>query len=164
MTTKEYNLSVQQWSDNLYRFACMNLRDRDEANDIVQLSFETLWKERDKVPYEKSKSFLFTVAYRRCMDVHRQQKIKTENLELVNPTLSIYRDQNYEWKEYLNKALEILDERSKNLILLKDLEGYRYEEIAELTDLSLEQVKVYLHRARKKLKNYLSPYLENTVS
>ena len=55
----------------------------------------------------------------------------------------------------LERALARLDEQSRALVLLKDYEGYSYDEIAEITDLSESQVKVYLHRARKTLKEYL---------
>jgi len=51
-----------------------------------------------------------------------------------------------------------MDQVQKMLIMLKDYEGYRYEEIAEITGLSLVQVKVYLHRARKALKQVLEKY------
>jgi RNA polymerase sigma-70 factor (ECF subfamily) len=55
----------------------------------------------------------------------------------------------------LNEALYRLSETQRSLVLLKDYEGYSYEEIAVITSLSISQVKVYLHRARIQLKNYL---------
>jgi RNA polymerase sigma-70 factor (ECF subfamily) len=58
-------------------------------------------------------------------------------------------------KKTLDRALERLDEQARALVLLKDYEGYRYEEIAQITGLTETQVKVYLHRARKTLKEYL---------
>ena len=58
-------------------------------------------------------------------------------------------------KKVLNDALNRLNETQRSLVLLKDYEGYSYEEISEITSLSQSQVKVYLHRARIQLKNYL---------
>ena len=55
----------------------------------------------------------------------------------------------------LERALAQLDEKARALVLLKDYEGYSYEEIGRITDLSDSQGKVYLHRARKVLKDYL---------
>ncbi len=55
----------------------------------------------------------------------------------------------------LNEALNRLGETQRSLVLLKDYEGYSYDEIAQITSLSISQVKVYLHRARIQLKNYL---------
>jgi RNA polymerase sigma-70 factor (ECF subfamily) len=58
-------------------------------------------------------------------------------------------------KKILDRALAQLDEQARALVLLKDYEGYRYDEIAQITGLTDSQVKVYLHRARKILKEYL---------
>jgi RNA polymerase sigma-70 factor (ECF subfamily) len=58
-------------------------------------------------------------------------------------------------KDILNEALERLPEIQRSLVMLKDYEGYSYEEIGQITGLSGSQVKVYLHRARLQLKQYL---------
>jgi RNA polymerase sigma factor (sigma-70 family) len=58
-------------------------------------------------------------------------------------------------KEVLEKALSRLNDRQRSLVLLKDYEGYSYEEIAEITGLNIAQVKVTLHRARLILKEWL---------
>jgi RNA polymerase sigma-70 factor (ECF subfamily) len=154
MTTPEYNLCVREQADSLYRFVCKSLGNMEEAKDIVQQAFLVLWEQKKKVPKAKAKSFLFTVAYRRSMDWHRQKRpengylMATENRFTENkppPDL----------KNILQRALSLLGYQARNLVLLKDYEGYSYEEIAELTALTPVQVKVYLHRARKTLRNYL---------
>jgi len=153
MTTAEYNQCVQEWADALFRFACKSIGNEDDAKDVVQQSFVTLWEKRDEVEILKSKSFLFTVAYRRCMDIHRSRdKIRDDTMLQEAP---VYPLQGYDLKKILDRALNTLDKQSRNLVLLKDYEGYNYEEIAVLTGLNLTQVKVYLHRARKSLKTYL---------
>ena len=58
-------------------------------------------------------------------------------------------------KKALQDALNRLNEVQKSLVMLKDYEGYSYEEIAKITGLNEGQVKVYLHRARLALRNYL---------
>ena len=58
-------------------------------------------------------------------------------------------------KKVLEKALSTLSETQRSLVVLKDYEGYSYEEIGQITGLSSSQVKVYLHRARIQLKNFL---------
>jgi RNA polymerase sigma-70 factor (ECF subfamily) len=55
----------------------------------------------------------------------------------------------------LNVALDRLNETQRSLVMLKDYEGYNYEEIGKITGLNESQVKVYLHRARIILRNYL---------
>lgn len=153
MTANEFNSAVDEWADKLFRFALKSIGDSHDAKDIVQLSFETLWIHISEVPLEKCKSYLFTVAYRKCMDIHRMRK-RTQFVPDIPEAIS---DPDYkkENREYIDIALLSLDEQSKTLILLKDYEGYNYDEICKITLLSLAQVKVYLHRARKNLKNYL---------
>ena len=58
-------------------------------------------------------------------------------------------------KRILNEALGQLNEIQRSLVLLKDYEGYNYEEIGEITGLNASQVKVYLHRARLQLKAFI---------
>lgn len=152
MDRTEYNKIVVDWADALYRFVLKSVGNEADAEDVVQTSFETLWNNRDKVPPDKGKSYLFTVAYRRCMDKHRRDQI-TSHPESI-PEQS-YNHTNYEWKELLQKALGQLDVQSRQLVLLKDLEGYKYDEIAEICKLSTDQVRVYLHRARKKMKDFI---------
>jgi RNA polymerase sigma-70 factor (ECF subfamily) len=61
----------------------------------------------------------------------------------------------FETREIIDKCLAILPPVQKSIILLRDLEGYNYKEIGEILTLSESQVKVYLFRARKKLKKHL---------
>ena len=65
------------------------------------------------------------------------------------------REHQHNVKKILNEALYKLSETQRSLVLLKDYEGYAYDEIAAITSLSISQVKVYLHRARIQLKSYL---------
>jgi RNA polymerase sigma-70 factor (ECF subfamily) len=65
-------------------------------------------------------------------------------------------------KKILEEALSRLSETQRSLVLLKDYEGYSYDEIGKITGLSESQVKVYLHRARVQLKDYLVK-IENVI-
>lgn len=155
MTTSEYNQCVRELADGLYRFAWKSIGDAEEAKDMVQQAFTVLWEKREEVPPDKGKSFLFTVAYRKCMDVHRARGRTIGAEYLPDHALTETPKNNNELKKILQQALATLDQQSRNLVLLKDYEGYSYEEIAKVTALNTTQVKVYLHRARKSLKQYL---------
>lgn len=151
MTAQQYNDSVQQLSDALFRFAVKCTGQATDADDVVQASFEVLWQKRDDVEVSKAKAFLFQVAYRQSIDIFRK-KSKTRFIDVPEET---YSPVNPDLKKVLDRALATLDERSRALVLLKDYEGYSYEEIGQITDLNESQVKVYLFRARKSLKEYL---------
>ena len=151
MEVKEYNICVHNLSDALFRFAVKCTGNRDDADDVVQNSFEVLWQKRKEVPEAKAKAFLFQVAYRNSVD-HYRKKSRISRNEAPDQG---YTQVNSSLKKTLDTALALLDEQARALVLLKDYEGYRYDEIAKITDLSEAQVKVYLHRARKVLKDYL---------
>ena len=154
MTEKEYNECVSLYADNVYRFIVKNLRSEEDAKDVVQSSFEKLWINREKVDNERSKAYLFTVAYRQMIDLIRKNK-KLVLQDDISRSVITTREPQPQVQKILNEALYRLSETQRSLVLLKDYEGYSYEEIAVITSLSLSQVKVYLHRARLALKNYL---------
>jgi RNA polymerase sigma factor (sigma-70 family) len=153
MEHKEYNICVAQLADSLFRFACKCTGNRHDAHDVVQSCFEVLWQKRASVSADKAKAFLFQVAYRQSVDIYRKQgRICYPD---AAPDAGSYDMGGHDLKQQIDRALSRLDEQSRALVLLKDYEGYRYEEIAQITGLSVTQVKVYLHRTRKTLKEYL---------
>ncbi len=153
MELNDYNLCVHQWADSLFRFARKCLGHEEDARDVVQGSFEVLWQKRKSIEPGKAKAFLFQVAYRQAIDVYRKKGRITYKDELVHT--GSMEPGNPDLKRVLERALEQLEEQARALVLLKDYEGYSYEEIGRITGLSEAQVKVYLHRARKILKDYL---------
>jgi RNA polymerase sigma factor (sigma-70 family) len=154
MTEKDYNECVTIYADKVYRFIVKNLRNEEDARDVVQTAFEKLWRNRNEVNAEKSKSYLFTIAYHQMIDHLRKTK-KIQLKEQFNEESKIYTRQGENVKKILEEALMRLNETQRSLVMLKDYEGYSYDEIGEITGLNQSQVKVYLHRARLQLKNYL---------
>jgi RNA polymerase sigma factor (sigma-70 family) len=155
MTDQDFNNCVDNYSDGVYRFIVKNIGHEADAQDIVQTAFEKLWINRLKVEPEKVKSYLFTVAYNQMIDHIRKDKkdITTDNFEEVNKQTSY--QSSSELKQILLRAINELNPTQKSLVLLKDYEGYSYQEIGEIMGLSESQVKVYLHRARLILKGKL---------
>ena len=154
MTEREYNECVHQYADNVFRFIVKNLRHEEDAKDVVQSAFEKLWRNRDAVETGKSKSYLFTVAYNQMIDHLRKAK-RIHLQETFSAEVKVQQQPVHNMKKALQEALNRLNEVQKSLVMLKDYEGYSYEEIAKITGLNEGQVKVYLHRARLALRNYL---------
>ena len=154
MTEREYNECVKTFSDNVYRFILKNLRHEDDARDIVQSAFEKMWRNKDEVQYATSKSYLFTIAYHQMIDhIRKVKRIQLKGDFNENEKVQDKPFNNV--KKVLERALATLNDLQRSLVLLKDYEGYSYQEIGEITSLSESQVKVYLHRARIQLKEYL---------
>lgn len=154
MTEKEYNECVSQYADNVYRFILKNLRHEEDARDVVQASFEKLWMSRESVDGAKSKSYLFTVAYHQMIDHLRKAK-RVQLREGFAEDAVVVQPSSQHLKKALEKALDTLNQTQRSLVMLKDYEGYSYEEIGAITGLNESQVKVYLYRARMQLKSYL---------
>ena len=154
MTEEEYNSAVKTISHRLYGFVFKSLKNEEDANDIVQDSFLKLWQNRNKVELDKAKSWLFTTAYNGLINF-----VKKSSRMSSSDQLEIDRGQDdehsFELKEILDKALAQLNPQQKTIVILRDREGYNYQEIGEILNLSESQVKVYLFRARQKIKDQI---------
>jgi RNA polymerase sigma factor (sigma-70 family) len=154
MTAAEYNASVDQYADNLFRFVLKNIKDEEKARDIVQETFEKLWMKVNDVTFAKVKSYMFSTAYHTMIDLIRRDK-KQGNFDEVEQVKMSHDSQYTDLNELLHQALDQLPEMQRSVVLLRDYEGYHYDEIGEMTGLNESQVKVYIYRARKFLKEYL---------
>jgi RNA polymerase sigma factor (sigma-70 family) len=157
LNRREYNIAVKEFSGRLYGFALKYLQNTDDASDIVQDVFEKLWKNRKKVEPAKVKSWLFTCAHNAMINMIKKKSKMTYVEEYSGSTQRVQESHlhSYEMKEVIEKSLSQLPPVQKSIILLRDLEGYNYKEIGEILELSEAQVKVYLFRARNKIKKQL---------
>ncbi|MCX6180442.1 MAG: RNA polymerase sigma factor [Bacteroidetes bacterium] len=152
MNRKTYNTTVLNLSDNLYRFVFYHLKDLDASKDVVQDTFISLWENRDDVDEEKVVKWLFVVAKRKIYNLARKDKVVAKSREEIKHSdNSTYNE--FDKQDSIDKCLALLPDIQKTVILLRDLEGYNYQEIGEITNLSEAQVKVYLFRARQKFRD-----------
>jgi RNA polymerase sigma-70 factor (ECF subfamily) len=160
MTIEEYNQIVYSQSDALYRFALKNIKVVEDAQEIVQTSFEKLWINRNHVDPTKCKAYLFRIAYNSMIDIIRKQKREVD-MELIS-NREIQSDQTdfKGLKPILDNALSRISELQRNVILLRDYEGYSYLEIGEIMNLTENQVKINIFRGRQALQKILGK-LEN---
>lgn len=155
MTKKEYHNAVYELSDGLYRFALRLCRDESSAEDLVQDTFEKVWIKHEEISFGKVKSYLFTTLHNRFVDTSR--KSKPASLEDQSTMNASYNSPNIDLNEILHNALNQLSEIQRSAVLLRDYEGYNYEEIGEILNLNSSQVKVYIFRARKQLQKIIGP-------
>jgi RNA polymerase sigma-70 factor (ECF subfamily) len=154
MTVQEYNRSVEEFADSVYRFIRGNLKDEERASDIVQDSYERLWIHVAEVEYPVVKSWLISTAYHNMIDIIRREK-RITNLEPEHEMELIYESQYSDLNEILHKALDRLPEQQKTSVILRDYEGYSYKEIGDITGLSEAQVKINIYRGRVALKSFI---------
>jgi RNA polymerase sigma factor (sigma-70 family) len=160
MAPKQFTYLVDTYSNRLFRYIVKQGVGNVDAQDMVQNCFEALWKSTMQEETESGK-YLFGVAYNQCADYWRKPK---RNIYVENYTENITHSttQNTLVQNRLHQVLLELPEEQRSLVLLKDYEGYSYQEIANITSLNLSQVKVYLHRARISLQQKLGN-LQNVI-
>ena len=143
-------MCAKLFTPNLLRFSKRVAGNVIETDDIVQECFEVLWKSKEKVEMKSAKSYLFSVAHKKIIDSYRtDSRLETYNAsnhdQISNP------DQT-DTNQLVQLAINQISAIYKELITLRDLESYSYKEIEEITHLTEAQVKVYLFRARKAIK------------
>lgn len=151
MTTRDYNKAVNEYSGGLFRFALKLVQDKALAQDVVQECFLRLWENSSKIESSKAKSWLYTTGYRESLLVISKSKRKIEGFPEFTERESCQPD----LKEVIERCLSQLPEIQRSILMLRDYEGYDYKEIGEILTLNESQVKVYLFRARGKMKEII---------
>lgn len=149
MTTTEYNAVVREHSDRLFRYALKLAEDYSWAQDLVQESLIKLWSNKEKVTCDYVRPFLYRVLYNKMIDDVRKKKREKLTDQFSEAATS---SNDLETKDFLDQSFRQLNAAQKQIIMLRDWEGYAYEEIASILDISLSLVKVNLFRARKKMR------------
>ena len=152
ISAEEYNAAVREYTKNVFRFLMKSLKDEHAAKDLLQDCFLKFWENRHKVDKLKIKSWLFSVAHNTMINYLKKEG-RTTNLNGYENSQPVYQKHRFDLKIIIDAELKKLPAIQKSIILLRDLEGYEYKEIAEILEINESQVKVYLFRARVKIKN-----------
>lgn len=159
MNRKEYNKVVLTYSENVFRYAFKWTRNEQDAKDLVQDVFGKLWEYRKKVDFKSARSWLFTCMHNALVNFSKRKNV-IEHVGDYHGKMPIMYQPNYALKDLLQKSLAQLSDVQRSIVILRDSEGYSYDEIGEILGLSESQVKVYLFRARKKIKEQLKDLSE----
>jgi RNA polymerase sigma-70 factor, ECF subfamily len=153
VSEQEYNDAVKNYARNIFRFVFKNLKDKAASDDLVQDCFLKLWQNRADVDCQKIKPWLFSVAHHAMINYAKAEARKTglDNAEVR--LISTGSSPEPDLKELVEKSLQELPPLQRSIILLRDFEGYKYREIGDILQLKEAQVKVYLFRARQRMKD-----------
>ena len=155
MRRREYNNLIDELGAPLYRYAFHFMRNEEDAKDIVQDVFEKLWINRKKIDLERVKSWLYKCTHNSMINF-LNKKSRTRYMDSQSlPEKPSMPDSTFESQQMVERIVNILPPIQKSIILLRDIEGYSYDDIGQILDLSPSQVKVYLFRARMKIKKQL---------
>ena len=158
MSSLRFKLAVLQYDRAVYRFARTLLRDAREAEDVVQETFLRYWQQGGGV--RKPRQWLFKVARNACLDRFRRsgRLVSHEQQALAEPRDERDPEWHYTQRELeadVHRLLDTLPEPQRSLVVLFDLHDVDGAGCAAILGLSATQVKVYLHRARRKLREHL---------
>jgi RNA polymerase sigma-70 factor, ECF subfamily len=158
LSSWRFRLAVLKHDRAVHRFAAALLRDRREAEDVVQEAFLQYWQHGSAV--EQPRAWLLRVARNACLDRLRKtgRLVSYEQAEL--PEASHDRDPAWHYRQHelaaeLQKCVDTLSEPQRSLIVLFDVQGVDGATCARVLGINVNQVKVYLHRARRHLRQQL---------
>ncbi len=155
MNRHEYNNVIDGLSAQLYRYAFHFMRNEEDAKDIVQDVYEKLWVNRKTIELKRVKSWLYRCTHNAMINfLNKKSRTRYMDSQLL-PEKPILPDSNFESMQMVERLVNILPPIQKSIILLRDIEGYSYSDIGDILELSPSQVKVYLFRARMKIKKQL---------
>ena len=154
-----FRLQVNNNQNGLYAVCYQMLKNSLEAEEVVQDSFIKLWQAKEN-GIKQTKAWLYQVAKNQCLDLlrRRQHEMKYQQYSLLDQKVSVSAcDEllNTELSEHISAAIEELKEPYKSLIVLREVSNLSYQQLADVLDLNVQQIKVYLHRARSTLKQKL---------
>ena len=151
-----FESNILPTSSKMYRFAWSILKDEDSAQDIVQECLTKIWNKRSMLhKIENHEAWARRIVRNQCYDW-----VKTSNRMMVDLDSDqrvedraadhdlLFKDQ----RGWLIKTLTLLPEAQSEIFHLREIESFSYQEIAETMSLSVNEVKVYLYRARQKVR------------
>lgn len=162
MNSDKFNKILSDHQQRIYSLALYILRDKAQAQDITQDVFTRLWKDFEKIDLDKTKQWLSTVTRNACIDKIRRRKEYTQ-VEDNHQVTHVHQEPAghlalHQLSGWLKDAIACLKEPYSSLIILCDVQQTSQDTAAQTLDLSTNQVKVYLHRARRELRCLLKEH------
>ncbi|MGB9702439.1 MAG: RNA polymerase sigma factor [Candidatus Kapaibacteriota bacterium] len=153
----------RRYASSIYTYCVKMVTNRDEAQDILQDTFTNVFErlKTKKEPIENIAAYLFKTAKNLCINTKNRdnvKKLKVDASKYVTYQESLESKERQEW---LEAALNELPIHQKEIIILKEFMNLSYNEIAVVLDIPRSSVGVMLLRAKSKLKDILSPIIND---
>jgi len=157
---------VEGHRDRIYTFAFYFLRNREDAEDVTQEVLIRLWKHWRRLEGDHLRAWLMKVTRNLCCDTSRRRTtrgrvegydggdvaVEIAESPAANPEQAT---EAADFRRRLTAAIKSLPEPQKSIVILREVQGLTYDEIASVVGRPLNTVKVYLHRGRKLLREAL---------
>jgi RNA polymerase sigma factor (sigma-70 family) len=162
MTVEAFQNQVLPVKNKLFRFALKFLGSEEEAKDVVQEVFIRIWNNREQmVEIQNMEAWCMRIT--RNLSLDRIRSINRKSTQPIEESFNVHvgglsPHESTEADESMQKISQFIAElpdKQRQIIHLRDVEGYSYNEICEILELDMSQVKVYLFRARNAVKEKL---------
>jgi RNA polymerase sigma-70 factor (ECF subfamily) len=153
-----FNSIFKSNSKTVFNYIYYKFGNEEKAYDAVQEAFVKLWENCAKVPPQKAKSFVYTVANNLYLNVLKAEKVrmkyadKSEKTSNESPEFLL---EEKEFKEKLDRALNSLPENQRTVFLLNRIDGKKYAEIAEIEGVGIKAIEKRMHLALKTLREQI---------
>jgi RNA polymerase sigma factor (sigma-70 family) len=163
MTPEEFKIEVFPLKNKLFRFAKRLLEHTEEAEDMVQEVFIKLWNKRDKLrEYRSIEALAMITIKNQCLDKLRNRKYSVEKIDQIKDEVEeVMNEEKRDLSDVMgriHRIIKTLPEQQRMIIQLRDIEGYDYQEIAEILEMNENAIRVNLSRARKKIREIITQH------
>ncbi len=161
MSLEAFKTRVLPVKDKLFRYTLRILKNEDEAKDVVQETLIKVWNKRDEMhTYDNMEAWCIRVARNLALDKLKSKHNKSVDIDnaydLQSSTQSPYSSTEHsDTMSSINRFINKLPEMQKQVIQLRDIDGFSYQEISDMLKQNLNSVKVNLFRARKQVREQL---------
>lgn len=162
MDVSRFKAEILPLKNKLYRFSLHIVRDEELAKDVVQESLIKVWEKREELgQIQNIEAWCMQITRNKSLDKLRSKHVKKTDLFEVEFDTRKERDTPFvvtERGDLMQRIMELIEnlpDRQREVMHLRDIEGYAYKEIAEMLGIDINLVKTNLFRARRKLKESL---------
>lgn len=157
MTQLEFVALVSPFKDKVFRLARRILISVEEAQDVSQEILMRLWNKREQLcEYKSVEAFAMTMTKNYCLDQlknKRASNLKIDSLEFSENRSKLEEEiENKDSLNWVEKFIQVLPVQQKIILQMRDIEGYEFEQMAEILEMNETAIRVALSRARKSIR------------
>ncbi|ALF24963.1 MULTISPECIES: RNA polymerase sigma factor [Fusobacterium] len=143
----DFDNIYEEYFDRVYYKVLSVVKNDDDAEDICQETFISVYKNLSKFREESNiYTWIYRIAINKTYDFFKKRKLE---FEINDDVLSLPEDVNFDTKVILEEKLKLISEKEKEIVILKDIYGYKLKEIAEMKNMNLSTVKSVYYKALK---------------
>ena len=143
----DFDSIYEEYFDRIYYKVVSVVKNESDAEDICQDTFISVYKNLEKFREEsKIYTWIYRIAINKTYDFFKKRKLE---FEINDDVLSLPEDINFDSKVILEEKLKLLEEKEREIVVLKDIYGYKLKEIAEIKNMNLSTVKSVYYKALK---------------